>query len=311
MSLTRHFGGLVLLVGHASRSVNNAHAASLDCGACGGHSGESNARVAAAVLNDPLVRAGLAQRGITIPPDTWFLAALHETTTDAVRLFDADRVPPSQAALLARTHGWLGLATRRCRAERLPLLGPGPGAEARAADWSEVRPEWALANNASFIAAPRARTAGRDLAGRAFLHSYDWRDDAGFGVLELILTAPVVVASWINLQYYGSTVDNAAWGSGNKTLHNVAGLAGVLEGQGGDLRAGLPWQSVHDGTRFMHEPMRLQVMIEAPEDAMDAVLARHPGVRDLVDHAWLHLFSLAEDGSLRRRHAAGDWRDAA
>jgi hypothetical protein len=34
-------------------------------------------------------------------------------------------------------------------------------------------------------------------------------------------------------------------------------------------------------------------------------------VRDLVDHAWLHLFSLAEDGSLRRRHAAGDWRDAA
>ncbi|SBV53028.1 hypothetical protein XBLMG947_3831 [Xanthomonas bromi] len=30
---------------------------------------------------------------------------------------------------------------------------------------------------------------------------YDWRCDEGFGVLELILTAPVVVASWISLQY--------------------------------------------------------------------------------------------------------------
>ena len=42
--------------------------------------------------------------------------------------------------------------------------------------------------------------------GRAFLHDYDWRHDEGFGVLELIMTAPVVVASWISLQYYGSTV---------------------------------------------------------------------------------------------------------
>jgi len=129
-------------------------------------------------------------------------------------------------------------------------------------------------------------------------------------VLELILTAPMVVASWINLQYYGSTVDNAAWGSGNKALHNVSGLIGVLEGQGGDLRSGLPWQSVHDGTRFMHEPLRLQVLVEAPEAEMDRILARHAGVAALVDHHWLHLFSLAEDGALRRRHAAADWRAA-
>jgi uncharacterized protein YbcC (UPF0753/DUF2309 family) len=89
-----------------------------------------------------------------------------------------------------------------------------------------------------------------------FLHDYDWRADEGFGVLELILTAPVVVASWIGLQYYGSVVAPEAFGGGNKLLHNVVGGVGVLEGNGGVLRAGLPWQSVHDGERLMHEPHR-------------------------------------------------------
>ncbi|MGH2266557.1 putative inorganic carbon transporter subunit DabA, partial [Enterococcus faecalis] len=49
---------------------------------------------------------------------------------------------------------------------------------ARSRDWSQVRPEWGLAGNAAFIAAPRALTRGIDFAGRAFLHSYEHeRDD--------------------------------------------------------------------------------------------------------------------------------------
>ncbi len=67
------------------------------------------------------------------------------------------------------------------------------------------------------------------------------------GVLEMILTAPVVVASWISMQYYGAVVAPDVFGGGNKLLHNVTGDIGVVEGNGGALRGGLPLQSVHDG----------------------------------------------------------------
>ena len=50
----------------------------------------------------------------------------------------------------------------------------------------------------------------------------------------------MVVASWINLQYYGSTVDNNLFGSGNKVIHNVVGTFGVWQGNSGDLQTGLP-----------------------------------------------------------------------
>ena len=97
-------------------------------------------------------------------------------------------------------------------------------------------------------------------------------------------------------------------GAGDKVLHNVVGTLGVLEGNAGDLRAGLPLQSVHDGRRFVHEPLRLTVVIAAPTYAIDAVLVVHPGLRDMVEHGWLHLFALADDGTvLRRPRGTADW----
>lgn len=297
LGLTSNFAPLVVFCGHQSDVVNNPYRAGLDCGACGGHSGKPNAEAAAALFNDLQVRAELRDRGIEIPETTTFLAAVHHTTTDDLELLDIPPIPTGSDFRWSRFEASLAAAAARCRKEKSLRTQSRHCRDfyRRSRDWAEVRPEWGLAGNAALVAARRSRTRSLHLNGRAFLHNYHHQQDGDGKILELIMTAPMVVANWINLQYYASTIDNRSYGSGNKLIHNVVGRFGILEGNGGDLKTGLPLQSLHDGVRLQHPPLRLTVWIEAPREKIESVIRQHPVVENLVSHGWLHLMAMEED----------------
>jgi uncharacterized protein YbcC (UPF0753/DUF2309 family) len=110
-----------------------------------------------------------------------------------------------------------------------------------------------------------------------------------------VLTGPQIVGQWINMEHYFSTVDTEVYGSGSKIYHNVVGRFGVMSGPQSDLRTGLAWQTVMDGPRPYHEPMRLLTLIESPRERIGQIIQRHRILQHLYDNEWVRLAALDPD----------------
>ncbi len=292
IGLEKDFSRLVVICGHSATTENNPYQAALDCGACGGNSGMSNAVLACEILNNPDVRVALSQTGVTIPDDTIFIAACHDTTTDEIIWKPSVSLSDQQQALMNNIKKDAMIAGQQLQAERLESLPGNRDTICRSKDWAELIPEWGLANNAAMIIAPRKLTQSLDLERRTFLHSYENESDSDGSVLTAILLGPVVVAHWINSQYYFSSVDPEHYCSGNKAIHNVLPNVGVMEGNQSDLKYGLPEQSLFYRGKNVHQPIRLCVFIDADQKKIDAIINQHKTLNDLVNGEWIYIRSL-------------------
>ncbi len=285
------FAPLVLFVGHGSHSQNNPFSSSLDCGACAASPGRHNARMLAKLANDWEVRYALRElHDINITDNTIFVGAEHNTTTDAIEIFDSE-VPASHKQWVDDLRVNLLKAQKSATEDRFGTNKKSISlAHYKASNWSETRPEWGLAKNAGFIIGPRNLTKDSNLDGRCFLHSYDWKLDLEGKALEGIMQGPMVVTQWINSHYYFSTVDNNTYGGGSKITHNITGKFGVVQGNGGDLKMGLPLQSLYASDDDMyHQPLRLSVIIEAPVNRVSEILVKNTHLMELLNKEWLYL----------------------
>lgn len=285
---------LVVVLGHGSTSLNNPFVSAYCCGACGGRSGAPNARLYALMANKPAVRARLRRMGILIPEDTWFVGGYHDTCNENIDFYDVNLMPGTHEPDLARVRESLDRARAMSaheRTRRFEAAGHGLTVEQglrhvqeRAEHLGEPRPEYGHCTNAVTIVGRRETTRGLFLDRRAFLVSYDATKDPDDKALAAVLSAVIPVCGGISLEYYFSTVDNEGYGCGTKLPHNITGLVGVMNGYQGDIRTGLPLQTVE-----IHEPVRNLFIVETTPRRVLEVIHADPLLTEFLENRWIRL----------------------
>ncbi len=294
IGLTRNFAPIVYVIGHGGSSVNNTYYAGYECGACCGRPGSVNARVFAYFLNKAEVREALQKEGISIPETTLFVGALHDTTRDEIQYFDDVITEESHVQMHRKNRETLEKALQANARERsfrfasidssLPAPKIHEKVKKRSVSLFEPRPEWNHTAAALTIVGRYSLIGRLYLDKRAFVNSYDYRQDPEGHYLLHILKAAVPVSGGIALEYYFSRVDQQKLGAGTKLPHNVVGLFAVANGTEGDLRPGLPSQMIE-----IHDPLRMHFILEQKPRVVLDILQSDPKLYEWILNEWILL----------------------
>lgn len=293
-------GKVVAVVSHGATTKGNPFHQAYGCGACGGNSGEINAKLFASFANSPEVRNILKAKGHIIPDDTWFIAGHHNTTQDTLT-WDTLPAPTNlHKELFENLQNSFRRALAKNAWERLKLLNPElvnrtkfNAADAlntvrhRSLSLAEVRPEYGHTKVAGAFFGKRATIMNQNFDRRFFLISYDHANDPTGEHLKSVLINALPVCANISLDYLVSTLSNESFGAGSKLPMNTTGLLGVITGSKSDLRVGLAKQMVEK-----HEPIRLTAFIEAPHELAMTTISSIPRLKRIICNEWIFAYSV-------------------